>query len=349
MIHNFQALRALAALLVVFVHIELLARPLGLTDADLIFGNVGVDLFFVLSGFVIVHSVMKRDQSAAEFARNRIIRVVPLYWVLTLGLFAVALAAPTLLNSTQADWGDLMKSLAFIPYRKANGLIHPVLFVGWTLNYEMFFYLIFAAALALAGGTARRAAPLASAALLLFVGAVQWAQPDSLVLRFFGDTIVLEFLLGMWIALLTRRGIGIAPPIAAAMLVVAGGWLIVSMAVVPEGPRWIFGGIPAAIVLIAALALEGRGHALNNPKVQLLGGASYALYLSHPFVLQAIGKFVAPFNNASIAAPAILFAIVVAQIVGVAIHLWLEKPMVEALRRCRHRPPSRHAVPNGQS
>lgn len=335
LLSNFQALRAVAAFLVLFVHIDLLVRPLGLSEHDLRFGNIGVDLFFVLSGFVIVHSVMLRSQSAAEFAYNRIVRVVPLYWVLTLAVFAVALVEPTLLNSTIASGSDLAKSLAFIPYRKANGLVQPVLFVGWTLNYEMFFYLAFASALALTGRIAGLAALFASTVLLVFVSAVQWTQPNLLILRFFGDTIVIEFVLGMWIALLTRRGIGWSTGFAVAMLVTAGGWLLASNIIVPEGPRWIFGGVPAAAILIAALALERRGRALSNPIVQLLGASSYALYLSHPFVLQGLGRLIEPINNAWLAIPATIAAIATAQVVGVGIHLWIEKPMMAVLGRRR--------------
>lgn len=333
MIYNFQALRALAALMVLFVHIDLLARPLGLDGHDMAFGNVGVDLFFVLSGFVIVHSTRRRPQSAGSFAVNRIVRVVPLYWLLTLGVFAVALVAPAMLNSTDADLVNLAKSLLFVPYQKENGLIQPVLFVGWTLNYEMFFYLVFAAALAMCASGARRAVWLSSAVLVAFVAWVQWAQPPSLVLRFFGYTIVLEFVMGMWIALMAERGFKIAAKPAAVGLAISGAWLIGHMFAWPAGPRWLLAGIPSALILICALSLEEAGHAIRHRFVQLLGAASYALYLSHPFVLQALGKVVAPFNNAAVAIPAILFGFVLAHAAGIAIHLFVEKPMVAALRQ----------------
>ena len=333
MIHNFQALRALAALMVLFVHIELLARPLGLSARDMAFGNVGVDLFFVLSGFVIVHSTRRRPQSAGSFAVNRIIRVVPLYWLLTLGVFAVALVAPAMLNSTDADLGNLAKSLFFVPYQKENGLIQPVLFVGWTLNYEMFFYLVFAAALAVCASGARRAVWLSSTVLVAFVAWVQWAQPTSLVLRFFGYNIVLEFVMGMWIALLAERGFRIGARPAAAVLAISGAWLIGHMFVWPDGPRWLLAGIPSALILICALALEDAGHAIRHRFVQLLGAASYALYLSHPFVLQALGKLAAPLNSPAVAIPAIVVGFVLAHAVGIAIHLFVEKPLVAGFRQ----------------
>lgn len=332
MIYNFQALRAVAALMVLFVHIDLLARPLGLDVRDLAFGNVGVDLFFVLSGFVIVHSTQRRPQSAGSFALNRVVRVVPLYWLLTLGVFAVALIAPAMLNSTDADLSNLAKSLIFLPYQKENGLIQPVLFVGWTLNYEMFFYLVFAAALALCASVASRAAWLSSVLLVAFVAWVQWAQPQSLVLRFFGYTIVFEFVMGMWIALLAERGLKIGARPAAIVLAISGAWLVGHMLFWSAGPRWVLAGIPSALVLICALSLEEAGYAIRHRFVQLLGAASYALYLSHPFVLQALGKAAAPFDSVAVAIPAILVGFVLAHLVGIALHLYVEKPMVVALR-----------------
>src|SRR6185437_14170487 len=132
---NIQALRAIAALLVVFVHLAVPVAALGVAP----FGAGGVDLFFVISGFIMVYTTVGRPISGAEFLGRRIVRIVPLYWLLTLAVFGIALIAPTLLQFTTASWGQLLKSLFFIPFAKANGDVQPVLFLGWTLNYEMFF------------------------------------------------------------------------------------------------------------------------------------------------------------------------------------------------------------------
>lgn len=337
MIYNFQALRAVAAFMVLFVHAQLLARPLGLTEQHLSFGNIGVDLFFVLSGFVIVYSAMRRPQSATGFALNRILRVVPLYWVLTLAVFAVAVVAPMLLNSTDTNVQELIKSLLFIPYQKANGLVQPVLFVGWTLNYEMFFYLAFAAALAVCRSDPRRAVWLASIGLTVFVIWVQVTRPDNIGLRFFGFTIVLEFVMGMWIALAARHIWRMSRWLAVALLMIGAAALILYVVFLPSAPRWIFAGVPAACILVACLALERHGNRAGGRLIQLLGAASYALYLSHPFVLQGLGKLLEPVNSPALAIPAIAFGFVMAHAVGVAVHLWLEKPLVNTLRGLRGR------------
>ena len=111
------------------------------------FGGAGVDIFFVISGFIMVYTTMDREITPWSFMADRIARIVPAYWAATLGVFFLALVAPSLLQTSHMQWGELFKSLVFVPFRKANGLVQPVLFVGWTLNYEMFFYLMFAAGL----------------------------------------------------------------------------------------------------------------------------------------------------------------------------------------------------------
>ena len=141
---NIQALRAVAAFLVVFVHIDRLAELAGFRAGTTVFGNTGVDLFFVISGFIMVVTVTERPQSPAQFFRHRVARIVPLYWLVTLAVFTLALVAPVLLQSTRANPAELLKSLAFIPYRRFDGQMHPLVFVGWTLNYEMMFYALFA-------------------------------------------------------------------------------------------------------------------------------------------------------------------------------------------------------------
>lgn len=339
MIYNFQALRAFAALLVTFVHIEGFVALSGITHSQLKFGYVGVDLFFVLSGFVIVYSTSRRTPSAMEFMRHRIVRVAPIYWLLTLFLFVLALVAPSLLNSTSADIGDLLKSLGFIPYRKENGLVQPVLFVGWTLNYEMFFYLVFAVFLWLTQRRVRRTVVLSSLLIAAVVIAGHLARPASVVLNFFAYPIVLEFVMGMWVAMAALKWPDHVSRWAWPVLIVAGSWLLLHMTVLPENPRWIYAGIPAAAILWSCLMLERQGHVASGALIQLLGAASYALYLSHPFVLQAIAKLIAPYNTPVLGPIAALLAIMLAHVVGIAIHLWIEKPLVGLFRR-RHNPAS---------
>src|SRR3954451_25277970 len=93
-----------------------------------------VNLFFVISGFIMVYTTFSRPTRPAEFLCNRIARIVPLYWLMTLGTYSIAFVAPTLLQATSTNPLELLKSLFFVPFVKSNGLVQPVLFLGWTLN-----------------------------------------------------------------------------------------------------------------------------------------------------------------------------------------------------------------------
>jgi exopolysaccharide production protein ExoZ len=130
---SLQILRYIAATSVILVHIETIPN----------FGGFGVDIFFVLSGFVIA-LVVSSKQSPIQFAISRVSRIVPIYWLLTTLLLIMILLAPqlfpesTIINSNATNY---LKSLFFVPYQDGLG-IKPILAVGWSLNYEMLFYLL---------------------------------------------------------------------------------------------------------------------------------------------------------------------------------------------------------------
>ena len=126
-ITNIQVLRFIAAFSVMMVHLPLIG-----------FGIWGVDIFFVISGFIMMYVTEKNHKN---FFLKRLIRIIPIYWILTFGVFSVAILKPDLLNNTTADYEHLLKSLFFIPFNKNETGHFPILFLGWTLNYEMIFYL----------------------------------------------------------------------------------------------------------------------------------------------------------------------------------------------------------------
>jgi peptidoglycan/LPS O-acetylase OafA/YrhL len=102
------------------------------------FGNHGVDVFFVLSGFVITYTAHP-EKGSLYFMKRRAARIIPLYWLLTFGVGLLSIIRPDFLLTTTFNINNLLLSLAFIPYIKESGLTQPILFLGWTLNYEMFF------------------------------------------------------------------------------------------------------------------------------------------------------------------------------------------------------------------
>jgi peptidoglycan/LPS O-acetylase OafA/YrhL len=166
-LNNIQILRALAASVVILFHT-------GFTFPHLhSFGSFGVDVFFVISGYIMARILDPRSSASCDFfLRRRILRIVPPYWFFTLCLFCLAWVAPQSMEATQvmhgtrADGMELLKSLLFIPYLKRSGYIQPLLCPGWTLNFEMFFYLCLAIGLLF---SRRHAAWIGSAIVLVTV------------------------------------------------------------------------------------------------------------------------------------------------------------------------------------
>src|SRR3954468_24158367 len=290
-VRNVQALRGLAALLVVFAHLETVLPRIGLQP----FGYVGVDIFFVISGFIMVYTTADRDVTPISFISDRIARIVPIYWIVTLTLFGLVLMSPTLLQTTRADWGELAESLAFIPFQKNHGLVAPILFVGWTLNYEMFFYLLFALGLALPG---KKAGPLAVVCCLaILVVAGQMEHPQSVFGKFYTDTVVLDFALGVVIGLThtkMRLQATASRKVAVAGLVVAGIILVLVLPLLsPDVSTFIVGGLPACLIVGGALILERWEWVVKAGWCLVIGNASYSIYLTHPFVTEAAQKIAA--------------------------------------------------------
>ena len=334
MLLNIQALRALAAFLVVFVHLQTLAGRAGLAPGATEFGNAGVDLFFVISGMIMVFTTSRGDTTAGRFLLHRIVRIVPFYWLVTFAVFAVALAAPSLVQATRADPVQLLKSLLFIPFVKANGLTQPVVFVGWSLNYEMAFYLVFAAGML----TRRRLIGLAICCAALFAAVLYGAlaHPANAVSAFYSSAIMLEFAFGIAIG-------GLMPlarlrPWMAAPALLAGG---VALAVMLSGPwlwprvdRLFMFGCPAAVIVASALVLERLGMSLRAPLIRSLGDASYAIYLTHFFVTQALirAALAAHVEGAAPLAAVAAFTLVLVGAAGLVAHRWIEQPVTRLAR-----------------
>jgi len=287
-IDNIQILRGLVALLVVLCHTVYstwVSDPRFTLGGNLDnFGPVGVDLFFVISGFIIAHtSFVHGQRGPMDFVRQRLWRVVPLYALLSAPwvVFA-ALAGPL-------DGDKLLATLTFWPATDRISMTY--LSVGWTLCFETLFYAAAALCLLLPGR--RIVVGLILAYLSCWAGAIWTGAP---ILIFLGNPISGEFLMGVAIAHFARRR---SPLLGAAALMIGVttlvgqlingyGW-IHSAHLVLDGSqslqRLILWGIPSAfIVLAAVLMAPWRPVALAKPLVAL-GAASYSLYLVHPLVL----------------------------------------------------------------
>jgi exopolysaccharide production protein ExoZ len=195
-IRPIQYLRGIAAMMVVWHHaISQIDGTKGFIPAPE-FGKYGVDLFFVISGFIMLVTTWDKPITPSEFVRHRIRRIVPLYWMATLLMITIDILSPAMFKTFKFDAPSLLKSLFFIPYYSLSspGDIYPLLVPGWTLNIEMFFYAMFAITLLVERNWRT---PLMVVALAALVVAGQVLQPVSAGWRIYTNYRLLEFGAGM--------------------------------------------------------------------------------------------------------------------------------------------------------
>jgi exopolysaccharide production protein ExoZ len=327
-IASVQLLRAAAAISVALLHFganlaELTGTSISMAWAPL---AAGVDVFFVISGFIMAYSaepLFGAPHASSAFLIKRIARIIPLYWM-ALTITAV-MTAPL-------GWRDALMSYAFIPHRGANGNIHPILGVGWTLDFEMFFYLVFAMAVAW-----KR--PVAIAALLaFFVADVALGlafRPQTAALLVWSDPIVLEFVLGLGLALLYRRGVRLPAPVRAAAAIAA----VIAISQFfgrrpPSNFRVIEWGLPAAVLVAAAVLGDGNWAETRLARIgAILGDASYSIYLLHTLVLMAF----IPLLPRDLSPPAALAALSLCFVLMLAVSVlscrYYERPMSRLIKR----------------
>jgi len=334
LLYNIQLLRAVAATSVVFFHCSSRAG-VGLPVS---FGSFGVDVFFVISGFLISQILLTEIETTGA---RRLIRILPFYWTSTLLIFALKLAVPSAFHKISADATTLVTSLLFIPHQQPTG-VHPLISLGWTLNYEMYFYALFAIALAV---TRKYATLLCAIMIFAVLTVTHLIHPASKAAAFYGQPIVLEFVAGIAVfhlyrwsdkyrALWTRhRG-----PLAAllALVLLCAIWLPLAQISGHYHPRFIVGGIPAMAIVLGALLLERDfGVKIHSAVALLLGEASYVLYLSHPYIVFGILRSAVPHAIQWSLAPKIALVIVllaVTSAVAALIHLYFEKPVMDFLK-----------------
>lgn len=282
MLISVQALRALAAWVVVCHHfMQVFFGFEANNGVEYLFstrGQVGVDIFFVISGFVITVSTHGKRLSMPHFLAHRLARVVPAYWFYTAITAAIVYFASDVMPDYAFSVTGLVKSLLFIPAENPGGYgYYPILPVGWTLNLEMLFYAVFAFSLTLG----RRYRLWAVVVSIVAINTLFARQP--FISSFYTDPIILEFLLGMGIGILyTRYG-----------LPKAGGWqvplIVASLAVIlgfndpSGGTRFLAWGLPSAVLVTAVIGLESRIG--DNRFFRAMGDWSYSTYLLHVIVL----------------------------------------------------------------
>ena len=345
-----QVLRGAAALAVAVLHGQhetgLHAGLSGRTFAPIALPwEAGVDVFFVISGFVIVYAsrgLFGRPGARRRFLAHRVARVVPLYWLTTTLYLALALAAPSLLNGAAPTPGYVAASYLFVPVARPDGLVQPLYSLGWTLDYEMFFYALFALAI----GLGRRRATAAILAALTLISAIGLALSLPQPLATWTDPLLLEFGAGIALGLLRSEGVGLGRPARAALglaglalFAAQGGESLAGLA------RALLYGVPAAC-LVAACGLGSNDARIETRPTRSgtrwgtwIGDASYALYLTHPFAIRGAREALRIAGLTPVLPAWIFLTIALAAAVAAAllVHRVVERPLTRAARRLLER------------
>ena len=336
---HIQVLRALAALSVAMLHAQFdagaIAERLGreFRAIEAFPWLAGVDVFFVISGFIMVYAsrgLFGAAHGRRTFLAHRVARVVPLYWAVTTLYLAVALALPTLLNRHYFAPEFIVASYLFIPMERPDGMIQPLYGLGWTLNYEMYFYALFAVAL---GWRRTIALPLLVAGFLVLVAAGRLVSvPEPLA--FWTDPIILEFAFGIVLGMLHENGVRVGRAAALALAAASVALFVLDFGRL-DGPlvlpRVLAYGVPAALLVAAAALRPSRegGEGVFTRVAVAVGDASYALYLLHPFVIRAGREAMLASGLAATVGPwgFVAFALVLASVAAVLVHRVFERPL----------------------
>lgn len=314
-----QILRFVAAAAVVAYHaqITVLSYYGGATPYPVLeLGVYGVDLFFIISGFIIVFIGSSKEPTAGVFFRRRLERIVPMYWIMTLAMFALT-HIPGLARNGMSDPVHLLQSLFFVSW--VNGFeTYPVLNVGWTLEYEMLFYVVAATAMALT-----KRAWMAAAFVMLAL--VLTGRGTDFFLQ---NPIMIEFVFGMTIGTFLYDRPAFPWMFAATALV------LVTLPMSGAAWRvWAF-GLPSAALVALAIYRD-----LSKPAKQgllpELGNASYSIYLVHVIAISFACKIASVVVRHAPTALIIPLISVFAILIGYATFKWIETKLIALMSRKR--------------
>jgi peptidoglycan/LPS O-acetylase OafA/YrhL len=350
-----QGLRAIAALLVVGTHAILtLIEQAGYNPAAARLaygaGELGVRMFFVISGFIMTTTMYDRfaqPGSAQSFMWRRVIRIVPLYWLVTL-IYAAKLA----ISGTGLRVDELLQSLAFIPYDHGQFARRPIYGLGWTLNFEMFFYVMFAASLLFRRRTGLSGLLLAFVVLALIQlsdAPARCRVGPCTLFDYYTSLIILYFAAGILLAMAREhlQDTGRLPRISAttALAVALTATVAYSLTVAFSGAARSTDTSPyaqiaacAVATLLCCLAAEwAPGTGTLRRLVPRLGDASYSIYLTHSLIMGVAGRLWASHmgltTNLLEAALFIFIVMVLASLLGLLSYRFVEQPALRLLRQ----------------
>ena len=335
-----QVCRGIAALLVVLFHVNQFSE-LKLNQSFLggifTFGGAGVDFFFVLSGFIIFyahHLDINQPNKLNSFIIKRLIRVYPLYWLITLALLPIYFLVPAFGEGYERNLDVILKSLLLYPQEH-----YPILIVGWTLSHEIFFYLMFALAIGL---NSRITKPIflgwltTTCILFYFSLSDQLAIQPPLLVNFIFNPHNLEFVLGCLAAYLVCqtqiRFSRLWLMTGTSLFLWAALWDNYQIANIPDVIAY---GVPSMLIVLGAASVDEQHPIAVHPWLSYLGDASYSIYLVHyPWLSACFMAAIALKLPNWLYSDLLMSSLaVITVIAGCLTYQYLEKPLISLLRR----------------
>ncbi|MGB1310797.1 MAG: acyltransferase family protein [Leucothrix sp.] len=325
---SLQYLRGLAALMVLMDHI---GQKSAQQSADVLsgwhVGGAGVDLFFIISGFIMCHTTAHKHQTVGatrQFIIRRLFRIIPLYWLVTCLALAVYIVMPSQMNN--GEGADLIASYLLLPSKQSYLVAN-----GWTLRFEFLFYLVF-----MLGFFFSRYIGHIVVVTLLFalVGFGIWKPHTGVWSEFLTNPILVEFVFGMLLYHCFEK----LKQQHTIILVGLIGTGIGSLWVVNQGMRsgvWALDyGVPMLLMMAGVLGFERALQSRPITLFKMLGDSSYAMYLIHPFALTG-GAMVMTKLGLNQLLGGWLFAaalLLTSLLAGYGLYRWVELPITKRLK-----------------
>lgn len=353
---NIQGLRAIAALMVLSSHLFWDIEPMRSHWAQPWFGAIGpsgVDIFFVISGFIIYHvtrraaghaATLGRGRTFYQFAMRRVIRIYPLYWIVFAAAAVMMIWVPPASSFVRKPEIALLLLVDSVPNYRVQA--------AWTLTFEVYFYAVTALSMLLFPKRIY-AGLLAWFAAVALVSILTTMFGLNVPLNYVFAPILLEFLLGIGVGVIIERG---ESRFSLSALCVGVAWLLIgSLPLSEDGGRAALSyllrlacwGFPAALIVYAAAAFE-VGQARVMPRaLQYLGDASFSIYLWHAVIFVGVAAVFARLGWTGVVSRSLLTAVMAAIGVGVGLlsYHFLEKPLLRGLgTRFLGRPVACHSV-----
>ncbi|CAA7194369.1 acyltransferase family protein [Chryseobacterium potabilaquae] len=324
-LNNLQILRGISALLVCCFHLKEYINFTSINLGDILFGNgsIGVPIFFVISGFIMTYTTYKINiesgnlkKEIISFYKKRITRIVPLYYLLTLGW--MIMGGNFLLYFYGEYFSRLLHSVLFLPQKNT----FPVLYLGWSLNYEMFFYLIFGIFLFFSNKK-RYLLIIAFFVTSYFLGHI--FKPEHPYLLMITNYLNLYFVAGIILSLLLKR---YSVPKNYAIIISSIGILffVLILLNIIRFENNLLTLFTVSLFVFSFLLFDYTFQYKGNKFLIFLGDISYSFYLSHPFVEIFFRRFKV---DGYINLPYFAFKIIIAIVVAAFLHHFIEKKITK--------------------